>query len=229
MCGIAGMLDRTLQPDHVGSIVRSMTGRLAHRGPDAEGIWVDPSDGVAFGHRRLSVIDLTDASNQPFVSADGRYVLTYNGEIYNFQEIRAVLVSAGAAFTTRGDTEVLLQAVITWGIAKALVKFNGMFAFALWDRKGKIAYLARDRFGEAAVRCCPRWLVGVRLRGPRASVRTELFPLPRSAGRERVLQAGVHSRATLNLMKESGSSLRARTSSLSTRLAGVDRSNSGRP
>jgi asparagine synthase (glutamine-hydrolysing) len=129
-----------------------MIGPIAHRGPDDEGVWTDDEAGVGLGHRRLSIVDLSPAGHQPMHSADGRLVLSYNGEIYNHAEIRAEL--DGAALTPPGgwrghsDTETILQAFATWGLERTLAKCVGMFAFALWDRSTRKLFLARDRFGE---------------------------------------------------------------------------------
>ena len=143
MCGIAGYLNRDGEP---GSAVtmRKMTDIIAHRGPDGEGSFVE--GGVALGHRRLAIIDLSPAGHQPMMSADGRLVITYNGELYNFQELRTELEALGCQFRSRTDTEVILYAYARWG-ENALLRFNGMFAFAIWDRQRKELFLARDRYG----------------------------------------------------------------------------------
>lgn len=125
-----------------------MTDRLAHRGPDAGGSWLDVGRGIALGHRRLSIIDLSQAGAQPMVSANGRWVLTYNGEIYNHLEVRARLESAGYPFRGHADTEVLLAAIQEWGVPRALESVQGMFAFAVWDREARELVLARDRVGK---------------------------------------------------------------------------------
>jgi asparagine synthase (glutamine-hydrolysing) len=125
-----------------------MTDALEHRGPDDGGQWVDPSAGIALGHRRLAVLDLSTAAHQPMLSPGGRYVLTYNGEIYNFSELRPELERAGVRFAGSGDTEVLLAGIETWGLREMLERCNGMFAFALWDRHERTLTLARDRLGE---------------------------------------------------------------------------------
>ena len=142
MCGLCGFVDVRASADDPGRL-RAMNRRIAHRGPDAEGYF---EEGAAhLGHRRLSVIDLA-ASLQPMASADGRYALVFNGEIYNFRELRAELEAAGRRFRTRGDTEVLLQALEHWGDA-ALGRLRGMFAFALWDRERRELFAARDHLG----------------------------------------------------------------------------------
>jgi asparagine synthase (glutamine-hydrolysing) len=129
-------------------VARRMARSLRHRGPEDEGVWVDPACGVAFGHRRLSVIDLSPAGHQPMHSRCGRYVITFNGELYNFKGLRAELEQLGHGFRGHSDTEVLLAAITHWGVERSLEKFNGMFAFALWDRQEKTLYLSRDRAGE---------------------------------------------------------------------------------
>jgi asparagine synthase (glutamine-hydrolysing) len=121
---------------------------LSHRGPDGAGTWVDPKVAVALGHRRLAIIDLSREGHQPMLSATGRYVVTYNGEIYNFRSIGRELADLGWRFRGHSDTEVLLAAVEQWGFEAALAKLAGMFAFALWDREARVLHLARDRMGK---------------------------------------------------------------------------------
>jgi len=141
MCGFAGIIGEG-QPE----VIVVMTRSLAHRGPDGEGYYASPaSPGVALGHRRLSVIDLA-TGQQPMTTADGRYTLVFNGEIYNYRELQRELESRGARFHTRSDTEVLLEAYALWGKA-ALGKLRGMFAFAVWDSKERRLFAARDRLG----------------------------------------------------------------------------------
>lgn len=148
MCGIAGYLSHRLADREL--VVRGMAQRLAHRGPDAEGIWLDAEAGVGLGHRRLSILDLSEAGSQPMTSTDGRLVLVYNGEIYNHRALRAEVEDAGWPYGWRGhsDTETLLAALQLWGIDDTLPRLNGMFALALWDRSRRSLYLARDRGGE---------------------------------------------------------------------------------
>jgi asparagine synthase (glutamine-hydrolysing) len=129
-------------------IVRSMTDTLVHRGPDAGGVWVNADERVALGHRRLSILDLSEAGAQPMHSESGRFVISYNGEIYNFAELRADLEKAGHRFRGHSDTEVLVTAVEDWGLEKTLARINGMFAFGLWDRKERVLSLVRDRAGK---------------------------------------------------------------------------------
>lgn len=143
MCGIAGIVD--LSGESISPVIlQRMTDAIAHRGPDGEGQWIEGP--VGFGHRRLAIIDLSPGGHQPMISADHRYVITYNGEIYNYREIRAELQAAGYWFRSQSDTEVLLHSLAHWG-TDALVRLNGMFALALWDRKEKRLLLARDRYG----------------------------------------------------------------------------------
>jgi len=142
MCGINGIVDFSGKVDKITAI-RKMNEKINHRGPDNEG-WFEDED-IALGHQRLSIIDLSPKSNQPFYSTDKRFVLIYNGEIYNFKEIKNQLLKS-YEFETKSDSEVLLAAYIKWG-TDCLTKFNGMFAFAIWDRKDKFLFIARDRMG----------------------------------------------------------------------------------
>jgi asparagine synthase (glutamine-hydrolysing) len=151
MCGIAGWLRiEAGGPGGGAEIVAAMTETLRHRGPDGGGIWQSSRGGVALGHRRLNVIDLSDAGGQPMQSASGRWVLTYNGEIYNHRALRAELEAAGGAPRWRGtsDTETLLAAIEHWGVEGALQRAVGMFALAVWDERERRLTLARDRMGE---------------------------------------------------------------------------------
>jgi asparagine synthase (glutamine-hydrolysing) len=150
MCGIAGVLSpkRRLSDAELSNIARRMADTLRHRGPDSSGFWSDPEAGVALGHRRLSIIDLSPEGHQPMASASGRFLITFNGEIYNFRELRRELEGVGAAFRGHSDTEVLLAAIDAWGLEAALPKLAGMFAFGLWDRKARTLHLVRDRMGK---------------------------------------------------------------------------------
>lgn len=151
MCGIAGAWnpEGRLPGAALEETARRMAGTLRHRGPDDEGIWVDPQSGVAFGHRRLSIIDLSPLGHQPMVSSTARYVLSFNGELYNFLALRDELAGLhGHRFRGGSDTEVLLAACEEWGLRGALDRFNGMFAFALWDARERTLHLVRDRMGE---------------------------------------------------------------------------------
>ena len=148
MCGFAGFLFTHRETDAPRDVVARMAEQLRHRGPDDEGSWVDEAAGVALGFRRLSIIDLSADGRQPMISNSGRYVVVYNGEIYNFLDLREELTREGARFRGNSDTEVLLAAVEAWGPEAALRRFVGMFAFALWDRRERTLRLARDRMGE---------------------------------------------------------------------------------
>jgi asparagine synthase (glutamine-hydrolysing) len=143
MCGIAGYINLDKSPVSP-AIIKTMTDAIAHRGPDGEGLWSE--NNVGLGHRRLAIIDLSSAGHQPMVSSDNRLVLSYNGEIYNYQELRAELVACGYQFRSRTDSEVVLNALAEWGVY-ALDRFNGMLGFALWDRQEQTLLLARDRYG----------------------------------------------------------------------------------
>ncbi|MDB4881883.1 MAG: hypothetical protein JWL95_649, partial [Gemmatimonadetes bacterium] len=148
MCGIAGFWSPSLTASARREAVRDMTLRLAHRGPDADGHWVPADTPVALGHRRLSILDLSAAGAQPMWSASGRYVVTFNGEIYNFRELRELLHGLGATFRGSSDTEVLLAGFDAWGVAATLREAVGMFALAVWDIREQELVLARDRIGE---------------------------------------------------------------------------------
>lgn len=150
MCGIGGVVDprRARRERETARVLGRMADAMVHRGPDAEGHWVDPDAGVGLTHRRLSIIDLSDAGAQPMCSADGRWVLTYNGEVYDHRALAAEMRAEGVVFRGHSDTEVLLEAIARWGLERTLERVDGMFALALWDRQRRRLLLARDRFGE---------------------------------------------------------------------------------
>lgn len=153
MCGIAGFWQTSSRyfyaTGRMTEVIEKMADSLVSRGPDDTGIWIDAGRGIALGHRRLSIIDTSRAGHQPMTSPDGRYVITYNGEIYNFPELKKALLAEGApAFHGHSDTEVLLAACSRWGVYKTVQKAVGMFAFALWDKKGQQLWLVRDRVGK---------------------------------------------------------------------------------
>ena len=143
MCGIAGLIHLDNNPVSP-AILQRMTDAIAHRGPDGEGHWIEGN--VGLGHRRLAIIDLSPAGHQPIASVSQRYVMVYNGEVYNYRELRTELETLGYHFRSRTDSEVVLNALIAWGV-KALERFNGMFGLALWDRQEQTLVLARDRYG----------------------------------------------------------------------------------
>lgn len=150
MCGIAGFIANSWAWDRRTELIKQMNNSLIHRGPDAEGIWLDEQSGVTLGHRRLSIRDLSPCGAQPMLSHSGRFVMVYNGEIYNAEELQAGLEQAGHAIDWRGtsDTEILLEAMERLGIENALKTAKGMFAIALFDRQNRTLSLARDRVGE---------------------------------------------------------------------------------
>lgn len=150
MCGITGFWDISRQKSalEMQAIAQKMSDTLLHRGPDDGGAWVDAAAGIALGHRRLAIVDLSPQGHQPMVSANGRYIISFNGEIYNFLDLRRELERLGHRFRGGSDTEVMLAAFSEWGLQQAVQQFNGMFAFALWDCQKRILHLCRDRLGE---------------------------------------------------------------------------------
>lgn len=149
MCGIAGLLDpeRRSTGDALEGLAENMACLLRHRGPDASGVWTEPEAGVALGHARLSIIDLSAAGAQPMASASGRYVLSYNGEVYNAGELRADLEQEGHLFRGHSDTEAIVEGFAAWGVPETVERLIGMFAFAVFDRKERVLTLVRDRLG----------------------------------------------------------------------------------
>ena len=145
MCGIAGLLTQSAQD--IKALAVRMSDSMKHRGPDDQGVWCDQGSGIALSHRRLSIIDCSPAGHQPMTSASGRYVISYNGEIYNYQDIAKDLLAAGHTVKGGSDTAVLLEACAAWGVEETLGKCVGMFAFALWDCETRTLTLARDRLG----------------------------------------------------------------------------------
>ena len=151
MCGVSGFLNVAcaLPGEALNFIALRMADSLRHRGPDDRGVWSDSAAGLALGFRRLAIVDLSPQGHQPMVSASGRFVLAFNGEIYNFQELRRELEKGGpVSFRGHSDTEVMLGAFERWGVQRAVERFAGMFAFAVWDRRMGRLHLARDRMGE---------------------------------------------------------------------------------
>ena len=144
MCGLVGLLA-------LGSDLSAIDvdgGSIAHRGPESHGHWVDASAGIALVHRRLAIIDTSPLGAQPMHCRSGRWVIAYNGEIYNHRSLRADLERSGTRFRGHSDTETLIEAIDTWGVERTLARTNGMFAFAAWDRETRTLILARDRLGE---------------------------------------------------------------------------------
>jgi asparagine synthase (glutamine-hydrolysing) len=150
MCGITGFWDisREISNEQLPVVIQQMANAILHRGPDSGGHWVDTDIGITLGHRRLAIVDLSMEGHQPMMSADSRYVMVFNGEIYNFLELRKELEFLGYKFRGHSDTEVMLNSFSQWGVEAAVKRFNGMFAFAVWDCQERVLYLGRDRLGE---------------------------------------------------------------------------------
>ncbi len=150
MCGLAGLYTFEPRPDRgaLHAIIQDMTAALRTRGPDSGDVWQDPNKPLALGHRRLSIIDLSEAGHQPMESASSRYMVVYNGEIYNFKALKSELEGHDFKFRGGSDTEVLLAAIEHWGFDEAVKKLNGMFAIAVWDRTKEALFFARDRMGK---------------------------------------------------------------------------------
>lgn len=204
MCGVTGFLDRQGRSPQqtMKAIVLSMADRLRHRGPDDAGTWIDETAGIALGHRRLSIIDLSSIGHQPMTSVSGRYVISFNGEIYNFLDLRKELEAKGQSFIGHSDTEVILAAFETWGIWTTLKRLIGMFAIALWDRQDRALMLARDHLGIKplywadvdglflfaselkAFRAHPSWRPTIDRDAVAAYMRFGYVPTPRSIWRE---------------------------------------------
>jgi asparagine synthase (glutamine-hydrolysing) len=206
MCGIAGLLsfDSALSRQRLHAIAGAMNTSLQHRGPDDQGIWVDADAPVALAHRRLSIVDLSPAGHQPMISADGRFVLTYNGEVYNHEEIRPDLVARGVRFRGHSDTEVMLEAFSAYGVEATVKRLIGMFAIGLWDRRERTLTLVRDRLGIKplywakfgglflfgselkALRACPAWTPRINRGAVATFLRHNYIPAPHT------IYEGVH-------------------------------------
>ena len=200
MCGIAGFIDFSRQTSAAAlkATVSQMASTLRHRGPDDAGVWTDAEAGIALGHQRLSIIDLSPTGHQPMVSPDGRYVIVYNGEAYNFPELRRELEACERRFRGRSDTEVILHGCAEWGVAATVNRLVGMFAFALWDRDTRTLSLVRDRMGIKpiywgwsqntflfgselkALRAHPDWSAALDRNALAAFVRFNYIPAPHS-------------------------------------------------
>lgn len=148
MCGLVGFINNQNSYGNPHAIISKMTERLTHRGPDDGGVWCNLEDGIALGHRRLAILDLSAHGHQPMHSHNDQYVIVYNGEIYNYLELKKQLEKKNCFFSGNSDTEVILTLVTEYGLEATLQMISGMFAFALWDKKHKILHLARDRLGE---------------------------------------------------------------------------------
>src|SRR3954471_19477089 len=198
MCGIAGFIgvQPGAAPGGLDGVAAAMTRSLEHRGPDDQGQWIDPDAGAALVHLRLSIVDLSPAGHQPMMSADGRYVIIFNGEIYSFQEIRKDLAARGIAFRGHSDTEVILESIALFGLDATLKRMIGMFAIALWDKKERTLTLIRDRLGIKpiywakfgslfmfgselkALRACPGWTPRIDRNAVAAYMRHNYIPAP---------------------------------------------------
>ncbi|MFV0405670.1 MAG: asparagine synthase (glutamine-hydrolyzing) [Propioniciclava sp.] len=150
MCGIVGLVDprRAASGEEMHQLLERMASRMVERGPDGSGTWADEEVGVGFGHRRLSILDLSEHGAQPMVSRNGRWVITYNGEIYDHQDLMRDLDTAGVKLRGHSDTEMLVEAIALWGVEAILDRIDGMWAFGVWDREERCLTLARDRMGE---------------------------------------------------------------------------------
>src|SRR5262249_16388381 len=148
-CGIAGFLDPDLigRGEEIARRARAMGAAIAYRGPDGDGIWTEESAGLALSHRRLAIVELSEAAAQPMVSFDGRWVICYNGEIYNDMDLRRLPGLSGIAWRGHSDTETIVESIARRGIEVTLDDINGQFAVALWDRRDEVLHLVRDRLG----------------------------------------------------------------------------------
>ncbi|MGY0612748.1 asparagine synthase (glutamine-hydrolyzing) [Luteimonas sp. A501] len=223
MCGIAGAwAPRPEDPGVLQALGTAMGAAIAHRGPDDAGTWVDPLAGLVLSHRRLSIIDLGPGGHQPMASADGRWQLSYNGEVYDHAALRAELAALGVGFRGHSDTEVLLEAIARWGVEAAMARTNGMFAFAAWDTQARELWLARDRVGKkplyygwsgdgslvfgselAALRAHPALSAEVDPDALALLLRFDYIPAPHAILR------GVHKLAAGRLLRIDGARLRA--------------------
>src|SRR5262245_61573084 len=198
MCGIAGFVTGRSQSTALplDNIARNMNGSLQHRGPDDEGVWIDAEAGVGLLHSRLSIIDLSPTGHQPMISADGRYVIIYNGEVYSYEDMRPALTARGISFRGTSDTEVILESIAAFGIEATLPQMIGMFAIALCDRRERTLTLVRDRlvikpvywakFGDLflfgselkALRAHPGWSPRIDRNATAAFMRHNYIPAP---------------------------------------------------
>jgi asparagine synthase (glutamine-hydrolysing) len=206
MCGISGFLNTASShcAERLEALAIAMAASLAHRGPDDQGVWSDAEAGIGLSQRRLSIVDLSPAGHQPMISADGRFAVVYNGEVYSFREIRADLEGRGHVFRGHSDTEVILEAIAVFGIEATVKRLIGMFAIALWDRKERTLTLIRDRLGIKplywakfgglflfgselkALRAHPEWTARIDRPAVAAFLRHSYVPAPHS------IYEGVH-------------------------------------
>ena len=193
MCGITGIVDLAGRRPIEESVLRAMNGRIQHRGPDGDGFHFEP--GVGLGHRRLSIIDL-EGGKQPLYNEDHSVVVTFNGEIFNFKEIEADLLKRGHTFRTRSDTEVIVHAWEEWG-EKCVDRFNGMFAFAVWDVRKQHLFIARDRLGVKPLYYCvaARRAHRLRIGAEGAAGASRGAAANRSAGRRGILHVRLRARS----------------------------------
>ena len=149
MCGLAGFFlsNKSIDRNRLIQNLNEMTSALIHRGPDAKNIWINNQTTLGLGHARLSIRDLSSLGNQPMFSSCGRYVMVYNGEIYSHKELREELIKEGVNFKSTTDTEIILESISKFGFKETLLKLNGMFAIAVYDKKKDKLFLTRDRIG----------------------------------------------------------------------------------
>jgi asparagine synthase (glutamine-hydrolysing) len=196
MCGIAGVISSARSREQLERNAIAMADSIAYRGPDDHGLWSDANAGIALTHRRLSIVDLSPNGHQPMISADGRFIITYNGEIYNFQDLRPELEARGVKFRGHSDTEVMLEAFAHYGVETTVKRLIGMFTIGVWDRRDRVLMLVRDRlgikplywakFGELflfgselkALRACPGWTPRIDRPAVAAFMRHNYIPAP---------------------------------------------------
>ena len=204
MCGIAGFVDAgsSRNAESLTRLCETMCQSIRHRGPDDQGVWIDERAGIALGQRRLSIVDLSPAGHQPMISGNGRYVITYNGEIYNFQDLRLELEGRGVQFRGHSDTEVMLEAFAAFGVEPTVKRLIGMFAIALWDRRRTdINVDPRPPRDQAALLGQVRQSVPVRLGAQGAARLRRLDAAHRPRRRRRLHAAQLHPRAAHDLRR----------------------------
>jgi asparagine synthase (glutamine-hydrolysing) len=237
MCGIAGFIGAAagFAGGDPGAIAQAMAKSIANRGPDDQGIWIDAETETALVHRRLSIIDLSAAGHQPMLSANERYVISYNGEVYSFQPIAAELAARGHDFRGHSDTEVILESFAVNGIEATLKRMIGMFAIALWDRRDRTLTLVRDRLGIKplywakfgntfmfgselkALRAHPGWTSRIDRSAVAAFMRHNYVPAPHT------IYEGVHKLEPGTILCRGSASRRSRASGMHAAWRGMDR------